>query len=67
LVVDVWNQQLASSWKQNKEHNTARRKTHIRTGGTIHQQLSINAERHQFPHPQILTHDDDGHFGQIMS
>jgi hypothetical protein len=28
--------------------------------GTIHQQLSINAERQQFPYPQLLTPDDDG-------
>jgi hypothetical protein len=30
------------------------------------QQLSINAERQQFPHPQLLTPDDD-HIGRNMS
>jgi hypothetical protein len=51
----------------NKEHNAARRNTHTcALGRTIHQQLSINAERRQFPHPQHLTPDDD-HFGRNMS
>jgi hypothetical protein len=34
--------------------------------GTIYQQLSINAERRQFPHSQILTPDDDL-FGRNIS
>jgi hypothetical protein len=38
----------------------------MRTGGAIHQQLSINAKRQLFPRPQILTPDDD-HIGRNMS
>jgi hypothetical protein len=37
----------------------------MRTRGTIYQQQSINAERQQFPHPQLLT-PDDGNFGRNM-
>jgi hypothetical protein len=56
---------LKASWKQDKELNTAGRNTHKHTGGTIYQQLNINAET-QFPHPQLLTLDDD-HFGRNIS
>jgi hypothetical protein len=52
---------VSNCWKNDKEHNIARRNTNIRTRETIHHQLSINAERQQFPHPQQLTPDDD-HF-----
>jgi hypothetical protein len=54
-----WSSPIVKSWKH-KEHNTARGNTHMRTRGTI-QQLSISAERQQFPHPQLLTLDDN-HF-----
>jgi hypothetical protein len=37
----------------------------VRTRGTICQQLNINAERRRFPHPQILTPEDQ--FGRNMS
>jgi hypothetical protein len=47
-------------------HNTARRNIHMGSRGTIYQQLNINSERRQFPHPQILTPDDD-QFGRNMS
>jgi hypothetical protein len=43
-----------------------RRNTRIRTGGTIYEQVSINAEKEQFIHAQILTSDDDN-FGRNMS
>jgi hypothetical protein len=44
----------------NKTRNvTTRRNMHISTRGTIHQQLSMNAERHQFPHPYISISGDD--------
>jgi hypothetical protein len=39
--------------------------SHMRTRGTVYQQLNINAERQQFPHPQLLTPDDD-QFGRNM-
>jgi hypothetical protein len=29
----------------------------MRTWGTTYQQLNINAERQQFPHPQLSTPD----------
>jgi hypothetical protein len=38
----------------------------MRTRGIIYQQININAERQQFPQPQILT-PDDNHFGRNMS
>jgi hypothetical protein len=53
-------------FRQDKEHNAARRNKRVRTGETIHPQISINAERQQFPNPQILTPDDD-HIGRNMS
>jgi hypothetical protein len=38
----------------------------MRTGGTMYKQPSIDAERQQFPHPQLLTPDDE-HLGRNMS
>jgi hypothetical protein len=37
----------------------------MHTKGIIYQQLNITAERQQFPHPQLLTPNDD-QFGQNM-
>jgi hypothetical protein len=50
-----------------KEHNTTQQEgIYTSTRGTIHQQLSINTDRQQFPRSQQLTPDDD-HFGRHMS
>jgi hypothetical protein len=38
----------------------------MHTRGTLYQQLNINAERQQFPQPQLLIPDDD-QFGRNMS